>query len=88
MFKQFLEICWQKSTTNYFTAEGYHQLPKAVTNPPDFSVGITRETDVLVMSLFYNNNLLNGSLHRLYPTLYKSPLCNCGKGVQDNYNNK
>ena len=40
---------------------------------------------VLVMSLFYYNNLLNGSLHRLYPTTYKAPLCDCGKDVQDNY---
>ena len=24
-------------------------------------------------------------MHRLYPTIYKSPLCDCGKGVQDNY---
>ena len=70
MFKQFLEICWQKSTTNYFTAESYHQLPKAVTDPLAFPVGTTRETEVLVMSLFYNNNLLNGSLPRLYPTIY------------------
>ena len=44
MFKQFLEICWQKSTTKYFMAEGYHQLPKAVTVPLAFSVGTTRET--------------------------------------------
>ena len=55
MFKQFLEIHWQKSTTNYFTAEGYHQLPKAVTDPLAFPIGTTRETEVLVMSLFYNN---------------------------------
>ena len=80
MFKQFLKICWQKSITNYFTAEGYHQLPKAVTDPLAFPVGITKETEVLVMSLFYNNNLLNGSFHRLYPTIYKSTLCDCGKG--------
>ena len=85
MFKQFLKICWQKSTTNYFMAEGYHQLPKAVTDPLAFPVGTTRETEVLVMSLFYYNNLLNGSLHRLCPTIYKSPLRDCGKGVQDNY---
>ena len=74
MFKQFLENYWQKSTTNYFMAEGYHQLPKAVTNPLAFSVGTTRETEVLVMSSFYNNNLLNGSLHWLYPTIYVSPV--------------
>ena len=85
MFKQFLEICWQKSITNYFMAEGYHQLPKAVMDPLAFPDGTTRETEVLVISLFYYNNLLNGSLHRLYPTIYKSPLCDCGKGVQDNY---
>ena len=74
MFKQFLEICWQKSTTNYFTAEGYHQLPKAVTDSLAFPVGTTRETEVLVMSLFYNNNLLNSSLHRLYSTMYSISL--------------
>ena len=80
MFKQFLKICWQKSIINYFTAEGYHQLPKAVMDPLAFPVGTTKETEVLVMSLFYNNNLLNGLFHRLYPTIYKSPLCDCGKG--------
>ena len=37
------------------------------------------------MSLFYNKILLNGSLHWLYPTIYKSLLCDCGKGIQDNY---
>ena len=66
-------------------AEGYHQLPKAVMDPLAFPDGTTRETEVLVISLFYNNNLLNGSLHRLYPTIYKSTLCDYGKGVQDNY---
>ena len=54
-------------------------------DPLAFPVGTTRETEVLVMSLFYYSNILNGSLCRLYPTIYKSPLCDCGKGVQDNY---
>jgi len=76
-------MCWQSVVVNYFSAEGYSMIPKAIAEPLNFPARTPRELEVLVMSLFYNNNLLNSSLHSLFPTKFLSPMCECGKAIQD-----
>ena len=43
------------------------------------------EALVLLMSLCYTNNLLNGFLHRFDSRKFPDPLCHCGEEEQTNY---
>ena len=36
----------------------------------------------MIMSLFYPNNILNSSLHRINKDKFPTPMCHCGEAIQ------
>ena len=57
--------------------EGHNNIPKPSCSPLPLSSEISREIEVKVMSLLYQNSLLNSSLNRINPLKFPSPLCEC-----------
>ena len=74
MINSFIENeLWKPSLRSQFQMEGYANHPNPVCDPLPIPTNISRETEVLIMSLFYKNNLLNDSLYKIGKVA--SPLC-------------
>ena len=71
-----------RSIKNQLQMEGWSQVPMVSTTPLKFPYFSSRETEVLVMSLFYKNNLLNSFLFTLDRLKWPSPYCSCGHEEQ------
>ena len=82
LMKQFTEFIWQESLCNQLQVEGWSDIPKVSTTPLSFPLFTGRESEVLIMSFFYKNNLLNPFLFSLDRTRWKTPLCSCAQGDQ------
>ena len=78
----FTEFLWQENLQHQLQLEGWSQIPKVSLAPLPLPHGTTREMEVLVMSLFYKNNLLNSFLFRFDRARWESPLCLCGEEEQ------
>ena len=78
----YTELLWLESIRNEYMCEGHSILPKPSCQPLPIQNTLNRETEVLLMSLAYENNLLNGFIHRMKPSDCESPLCYCGDGIQ------
>jgi hypothetical protein len=74
----FTELIWQECINNQLMMEGWTQIPKVSTTPLQFPSLTNRDVEVLVMSMFYKNNLLNGFLFSMDRLRWNSPLCSCG----------
>ena len=85
MMKKYTERLWAESLRNEFMLEGHSTIPKPSCTPLYLGNTITRKQEVLVMSMFYENNLLNSFLHRINRPDAPSALCHCGKGDQTSY---
>jgi hypothetical protein len=81
MIQQFTELLWQESLQNLLLMEGWSDIPRVSCNPLPIPFGVSREVEVLVMSLMYKNNLLNSFLFRV-DRAAASPLCICGSDEQ------
>ena len=79
MINQYTEtVLWKSALQNQFQLDGYPTSPipncAILPIPPNTS----RETEILLMSMMYKNNLLNSSLYKLGKV--PSPLCSfCGQ---------
>lgn len=80
MIKLFTEKIWQESLGNRLQVEGWSRIPNVSTTPLTMPTSTSREEEVLVMSLFYKNNLLNSFLY--YTNRSASPLCICDEEEQ------
>ena len=78
LIKQYTELLWSASTGNEFLNEGHSVLPKPRCTPLQLNPGTDRKTEVLLMSMLYNNNLTNAFLFRHNFPEIASPLCHCG----------
>ena len=78
LMDKFTELIWQESIQNQLQLEGWPNIPRVSLRPLPLPHGTTREQEVLIMSLFYKNNLLNSFLFRHDGTKWKTPLCSCG----------
>jgi hypothetical protein len=78
----FTEALWQESLNNQLQMEGWSKTPTVSTLPLKMPPSTSREEEVLVMSLFYKNNLLNSFLYRTERKLCPSPVCLCGEEEQ------
>ena len=79
---KYTELLWYESIRNEFMCEGHSVLPVPSCKPLQIRTAGNREEEVLLMSLTYDNNLLNGFLHKVNPTYSDSPLCYCGDAIQ------
>ena len=78
MMNCYVEHLWQSSIRNEFQFQGHSILPTPKVKPILIERGVPRDTEVLILSLFYENNLLNQFLNRYNPVVYPTPLCHCG----------
>ena len=78
--RKYTELLWSNSIRNEYLADGYSIIPKPSCIPLPIASTINRESEVLLMSLLYENNLLNDFLHKVNQC--ESPLCYCGEAVQ------
>ena len=79
---KYMEILWQESAQIQCQMEGWPVSPKVSCDPLPIPLGTCREMEVLVMSLFYRNNLLNSFLHRYDKDTWPSQLCACEEDEQ------
>ena len=82
MMNKFTEEQWQKAVDNEYQMLGTQHSPIVSTNQILIPRGTPRDVEVLVLSMFYKNNLLNVFLHKLYPLKYSSELCSCKMAAQ------
>ena len=78
LMDKFTELIWQESVQNQLQLEGWPDIPRVSLSTLPLPHGTSREQEVLIMSLFYKNNLLNSFLFRHDESKWKTPLCSCG----------
>ena len=85
MMKNYAESLWQKQVDNEAQLNGEMISPEVKMMSIALPKKITREEEVLAMSMFYPNNLLNSFLHRLGHALVSTPMCICQEERQTAY---
>ena len=82
MVDLFTEGIWQESSDNLLQMKGWTLTPQVSVRPLVLPLYTSRETEVLIMSLMYRNNLLNYFLFTFDRLIWKSPICSCGTEEQ------
>ena len=82
---QYTELLWEESIRNEFLLEGLSIVPRPSCKTLQLSSELDRKTEVKIMSMFYENNLLNSFLYRRNLPEVPSPICVCGKEEQTAY---
>ena len=82
MMKLYTELLWQECVSNQLQLEGWVHIPMVSTSPLPLPLFTSREVEVLIMSLFYKNNLLNSFLFHFDRTKWVSPFCSCSSNEQ------
>ncbi len=85
MIGKFTELIWQESLNNKMLLDGCSRIPVVSLQPLHLPWHTNRKDEVLLISLLYNNNLLNGFLHRYDSIRFPSPLCLCSEEEQTGY---
>ena len=71
---RYIEKIWESKIENEYTLDGHFHKPKPSCSPLLIPKNTTRKQEVLLMSLFYPNNLFNSHIYR-YTYQAESPLC-------------
>ena len=74
LITNYTELVWASQVSNEFALEGYQHAPKPTCSRLPIPTNTTRKNEVLLMSLFYPNNLFNSHLYRNTYQV-ESPLC-------------
>ena len=74
MIQKYTEMIWEKRITNEYSLDGFHHAPKPSCDRIPIPNNATRKNEVLLMSLFYPNNLFNSNVYR-HTYVIESPLC-------------
>ena len=74
-------ILWQSKVQNQFQLDGYCLAPSPTSGNIPIPRNTSRNTEVLLMSLFYKNNLLNQSLWNI--SKVPSPLCSACQSQEE-----
>ena len=82
MMKLYTELLWQECVSNQLQLEGWVHIPMVSTSPLPLPLFTSREVEVLIMSLFYKNNLLNSFLFHFDRNKWVSPFCSCSSNEQ------
>ena len=77
IIRKFTEFLWQESVNNKFRLEGDNRVPTVSYSNLVIPKAASREEEVILMSLFYKNNLLNKFLNTTQKELCASALCIC-----------
>ena len=82
LITQYTELLWQESIRSESQLEGRNIIPQPSCKPLTISSKLNRTNEVKLLSLFYENNLLNSFLYERDLPDIKSPICVCGKEEQ------
>ena len=74
MISRYTEKVWASKIVNEYSLDGYHHIPTPSCSRLPIPKNTTRKQEVLLMSLFYPNNLFNSHMYR-NTYLVESPLC-------------
>ena len=85
LIAQYTELLWEESMRNEFLLEGLSIFPRPSCKTLQLSPELDRKTEVKIMAMFYENNLLNSFLYRRNLPEVPSPLCVCGREEQTAY---
>ena len=77
LMNQYTEVLWQTTIQNRLQQMGERRSPRVSTQPIPLPLETDRETEVLVLSLCYKQNLLNSFLYLSQRQKCPSPLCKC-----------
>ena len=81
----YTEKIWASKIENEFALDGYYHKPTPSCSHLQIPKNTTREQEVLLMSLFYPNNLFNSHIYR-HTYQAESPLCRkCGRDEETPY---
>ena len=78
---KYTEYLWKKTLQNQLQLEGHNYILDPKCSPIQIPK-LSREEEVLLISMFYPNNLLNASLHNVNPDKFPNPICTCGEEHQ------
>ena len=79
MMNRYLEYLWKISLQNEYMSEGHSIMPIPSTRNLQIDKNTSRDEEILAMSMFYENNLLNKFLYRYDSAMFNTPLCECGQ---------
>ena len=79
---KYTEHLWKSKVLNKASLEGKTRIPCVRVLPLPIPMGISRDDEVKLMSMFYNNNLLNSFLYETQRNQCTSPMCPCEDGEQ------
>ena len=82
---KYTEHLWTQKLVFEAQADGYAYHPKPSCAPLPIENSLSRSGEVLLMSLFYENNLLNGFVHKYDGQKFPNPYCYCGEDIQTNF---
>ena len=77
MIQQFTESQWQSTINNQYLSEGHQSIPRVSCNKLEISANIDRKVETVMLSHFYENNLMNEYLYRIGHHETLTPLCLC-----------
>ena len=80
LIKKYTEHLWQGYINNVYQIEGESRIPTVSCQSLHLPRYATRDQEVLAMSLFYKNNLMESFLYSIKRS--ESPLCPCGDEAQ------
>ena len=83
--KRYTELLWSESLTNEFMCDGYDTIPVPRCSPLPLDRNLPRKSEVMLMQMFYEQNLLNSFIYKIGRPEIPSPLCHCGKEEQTSY---
>ena len=85
MILKYSEYLWLKSTKNLLYTEGVNVIPEPKCRPVPIPQNLNREEEVMLLSLFYPNNILKSSLYKINSDKFPDPLCSCGEGEETSF---
>ena len=83
--KKYTEAVWQTKVNNCYMDEGYGNVPLVNCEKLPIPRQTSREIETILLSHFYDNNLMNGFLYRTRHKDVDTPLCICTSGIQNPY---
>ena len=82
VMQSYTEHLWKLSLQNELQLEGHSIIPDPKCSMIPIPFGIKREEEVMIISMFYPNNILNSSLHSINSEKFPNPSCSCGNSHQ------
>ena len=85
MMQKYTESLWQSTINNQYIADGHLNIPQVSCDKLPIPPCIDRNTETLLLSHFYDNNIMNEYLYRIGHHETVSPLCLCKVANQTPY---